>query len=347
MIKNFSKTTRVTQNIRNMSGFQPRDLIREVKCRPPIFNREIIAPPRRDHVRRLWLEVAENLTPAEDWEQYTDVEKDARVDELQLKWKHLKNHFHRELKLIDAGEAHKKRKYIYFDDMEFMRPFVGYTLAPLRFDKHPNQSIDSVDESMQADNAENNSDIDMEALLKTGGIIEEVEETEETEETVAETSIQRPKRNIKPTPKSIQKPIQKPSSTPKVQKQVVLKKSTPSASKGSSTPVGNNASFKIRDGDISFTLSLVPTLRKLGDSKKLRAKIEILKVLHKFAGTAEQSHYLNRSTAQNNNSTKNEENDEDSDMQEDHLEEFEDGGGGVNVKNEDNDPLNGNKTWWT
>lgn len=61
-----------------MSGFQPRDLIREIKCRPGIYDKDALESPSRNKRRLLWLEVAENLTPAEDWEQYTDVEKDAR-----------------------------------------------------------------------------------------------------------------------------------------------------------------------------------------------------------------------------------------------------------------------------
>lgn len=79
MAENFQES--VVHNFKTlgkMSGFHPRDLIKEVKCRPAIFNRELLEQPRREHKHHLWLEVAGNLTPAEDWNQYSEVEKDAR-----------------------------------------------------------------------------------------------------------------------------------------------------------------------------------------------------------------------------------------------------------------------------
>lgn len=67
-----------------MSGFHPRDLIKEVKMRPGIYNKDLLEHPRRDHKHQLWLEVAEHLTPAEDWDSYTDVEKEARSKKVKL-----------------------------------------------------------------------------------------------------------------------------------------------------------------------------------------------------------------------------------------------------------------------
>lgn len=61
-----------------MSGVKPLDLIKEIKIRPGIYNRDALEQPRREHKHQLWMEVAERLTPADDWESYTDVEKEAR-----------------------------------------------------------------------------------------------------------------------------------------------------------------------------------------------------------------------------------------------------------------------------
>lgn len=61
-----------------MSGFHPKDLINEVKIRPGIYNKDELVHPKRDHKHQLWMEVAERLTPPDDWESYTDVEKEAR-----------------------------------------------------------------------------------------------------------------------------------------------------------------------------------------------------------------------------------------------------------------------------
>ncbi|XP_023295890.2 uncharacterized protein LOC111678704 [Lucilia cuprina] len=345
-----------------MSGVKPKDLIHEIKIRPGIYNRDVLEHPRREHKHQLWLEVAERLTPAEDWESYTDVEKEARMDEIAGKWKHIRANFYREIKLIEAGEANKKRKYLYFDDMEFMRPFVGYKLPPMKRDKKSNDSLDDIEEFEN-----NDSDMDLETLLKTTTKEHDDEEEElQQEEDVEElnTSVgtrTRSKRIIKPTLKAKQN---KPTTTAttsspvggkRVQKESiiknfdVLKKSNVSAS---------NPSFKIRDGDISFCLSLVPTLRKLGDSRKLRAKIEILKVLHRYVEHIEKRNLINRSNANSSNHNNSSKNPADliEEMADDDHSDHEYGESSVNVKRERGDPLNGGenaggggntKTWWT
>lgn len=71
-----------------MSGFHPKDLIKEVKCRPGLYNKDLLEHPRREHKHQLWLEVGEKLTPKEDWKSYSDIEKDARGKLDRLKHVH-------------------------------------------------------------------------------------------------------------------------------------------------------------------------------------------------------------------------------------------------------------------
>lgn len=234
------------------------------------------------------------------------------------------------MKLIDAGEAHKKRKYVYFDDMSFMRPFVGFNMPPLRSDKESHKSIETVDDSKYVDNANTNSG----------------EEDAESNISPVEVPILRPRRNIKTPPKAIPKQSPRSLKSSKNQRDD-FKKQTSASSKHIATTTAN-PSLKIRDGDITFCLSLVPTLRKINESKKLRAKIEILKVIHKYTVLVENSRYLNRSAEQSHNKNSLEvNNDGETNMPEDHLEDNEEVEP-VNVKTETHDPLNGNnKTWWT
>lgn len=284
------------------------------------------------------------------------------MDEITTKWKHLRDHFYREIKLQEAGEAHKKRKYVYFDDMEFMRPFVGYKLTA-----NKNNSIEDAN-----DYVDNDTEIDMDAFLKSTDNIEAGTATEtaaESPDTKSDlhTSLQlgaggRPRRVVKPTPKALQnKPSTSSSSnttsvTTRSQKEAVIKNFNVLKKSGTSNATANSAnpSFKIRDGDISFCLSLVPTLRKLGDGRKLRAKIDILKVLHRYVDHIERRNAISMQHA-NNSTGQIIENDDD--MAEDHLEEYEEA---VNVKHEEHDdPLNGGagggagsasgntKAWWT
>lgn len=318
-----------------MSGFHPTDLIRLVKARPPLYNRDLQEHPRRDHKHRLWLEVAENLTPPEDWIEYSDVEKDATsnysgklyinklknsfffiflVDQIQAKWKHLKDHFHRELKLIDAGDAHRKRRYVYFKEMEFMRPFVGYKQhLPSNNKRVKMESVNFMEQTSECHDA----DMEMYSFIKTNDE-EEEEETEPTTKHSRTRTKSAQKHFSTPIGKRLEKGVKKPAA----------KRTISDAS-------------KLRDPDVTFCLSLIPNLRKLSDTKKLIAKMEILQVLIQFVDHNQNS-YFNRS--------KNIENEVDPDMQDDHLDNMD--GEGVYVKNEAyNEQLvgdNGNtKTWWT
>ncbi|XP_075156652.1 uncharacterized protein LOC142229939 [Haematobia irritans] len=338
-----------------MSGFNSKDLIREVKCRPGIYNRDLLEHPKREHKHQLWLEVGEKLTPQEDWDSYTDIEKDARVDEIQAKWKHIRDHFYRELKLVNSADANKKRKYVYFEEMEFMKPYVGYKLTGAN--KAKTESVDG-DNMSQYYMEENDTDEVMEELLKSTDSIEEDRHSPDLR--------RNPKRNVKPTPKAVvlQKtpPTTTPSAPPKFRKTPkdviknfdVLKKtnvhpaSSTTASSSATSGPGPVPSFKIRDGDISFCLSLVPTFRKLGDSAKLRAKIEMLKILHKYVESAERTKSGPMAITRATNAETNQMTD-DNDMPEDHLEELDET---INVKHEENDdPLHGSsgntKAWWT
>lgn len=239
------------------------------------------------------------------------------------------------MKLIDAGEAHKKRKYVYFDDMSFMRPFVGFNLPPLKLEEVSQKSIDTTEDD---DNVNTVTDVDMDALLQSS---DSVEEDEKTNVTPVEIPNLRPRRNIKPPPNTIEKKSPTALKSTSKNHRDVLKKTTSASSKYSPANTGHS-NFKVRDGDITFSLSLVPTLRKMNDSKKLRAKIEILKVLHKY------TELVMAEQRQKKSSQKKVENNSESNIQEDNLEYLEENDDDVSVKNEEHDPLNGTtKTWWT
>lgn len=61
-----------------LSNSNPRDLIREVKCRPGLYDKDKLEQPRKEHKQQLWLEVAESLTAPEVWESYKEDDKEAK-----------------------------------------------------------------------------------------------------------------------------------------------------------------------------------------------------------------------------------------------------------------------------
>lgn len=210
------------------------------------------------------------------------------MDEVQHKWKHLRNHFLREVKLVRAGKQHTKRKYIYYHDMEFMTPYVG--IKPGRPRVKYNDSDDS----------DNSSSSPKELTKEQKLVINKFDGLKKISEKV---------RPLNPT-----------SSTTITQ----VKNPIPSIS--------------MRDGDISFCLSLVPTMRKLEETKKLKAKIDILTILHKYVDADPP---VKRAKVASNHSRTNHSNE-----REEHLFELE---YASNIKQDatNDTDKNAENVWWT
>ncbi|XP_073829200.1 uncharacterized protein [Musca autumnalis] len=310
---------------KHLSDSDPRDLIREIKCRPGLYDKDKLEQPKRENKQQLWMEVAENLIPNEIWECYDEQEKEMRVNEIQIKWKHLRNHFLREVKLIKSGKAHTKRKYKYYDDMEFMCPFVGvkqYT------HKSKEKSGDTTTDGSDEDDVDN----DVNQSLNSS---EEVHEKTQ--------DIQSPRRSIRvPLKKqAARESISPPGELTKEQKQVInnfdnLKKISQKI-RPSNAPMTlkNPLPASMRDGDISFCLSLVPTMRKLDESKRLKAKIDILTVLQGYIDETTLPAKKKKHSANGNGTNKNRE-----EQNSEHI--FE-----VDVKNENSSDRNMDNIWWT
>ncbi|XP_075155244.1 uncharacterized protein LOC142228633 [Haematobia irritans] len=264
-----------------LADSNPRDLIREIKRRPGLYNKEKLEQPRREHKMQLWMEVAESLTNSDLWDSFTEEEKGAKVDEVQHKWKHLRNHFLREVKLIRSGQAHTKRKYIYYNDMEFMTPFVGLKLSGKL--RRSNRSTDSMDDDDYSDNDHNKTNDETNIEYEPQKIprrVNKVEGRKLPQYTPSPKELTKEQKlviNKFDGLKRISEKIRRPPSVPTVTQ---VKKPLPSIS--------------MRDGDVSFCLSLVPTMRKLDESQRLKAKIEILTILHKFVEPENRSRVLKR-----------------------------------------------------
>lgn len=65
-------------NKKFLSDVDSRDLIKEIRNRPGLYDGSKLEPPRKEHRLQLWQEVGERLTDTDVWEGYTDVEREAR-----------------------------------------------------------------------------------------------------------------------------------------------------------------------------------------------------------------------------------------------------------------------------
>ncbi|CAG9773364.1 unnamed protein product [Ceutorhynchus assimilis] len=78
----------------------------------------------RDKKTNAWQEICKEMFP--DWEELDQDEKREKGPEVQKKWKNLKDRFQKEVrreKAVRSGSAaSKKKKYVYYDIMQFLLP---------------------------------------------------------------------------------------------------------------------------------------------------------------------------------------------------------------------------------
>ncbi|KAG8324091.1 hypothetical protein J6590_100455 [Homalodisca vitripennis] len=98
----------------------------EVEKRPALYNKQLKEYSDRNIKEKLWTEVCGKVI--ENWNDLTSKEKKHKGTDVQKKWKNLKDCFLREIaaqrKTTSGQGATKRRKYIHFDALLFLVPFV-------------------------------------------------------------------------------------------------------------------------------------------------------------------------------------------------------------------------------
>ncbi|XP_046401822.1 uncharacterized protein LOC124167827 [Ischnura elegans] len=93
-------------------------LIAEVKARPVIWNSSLEEYNDRTKKYQAWQEVIKACTAG--WETLSPFIRQEKAKEIQKRWKNVRDHYVRELKMMSGGVVRKKRKYIYFDRLSFL-----------------------------------------------------------------------------------------------------------------------------------------------------------------------------------------------------------------------------------
>ncbi|CAG9839973.1 unnamed protein product [Diabrotica balteata] len=107
------------------------DIIKEVEKHPIIYDFKYLPPCDQlisEKKKKTWEIIAENLH-GKRWEIAGEVERENIAKEIQFKWKNVKDNFMKTLRKEKEDEdngilATKKKKYIYYDLLSFLRPFV-------------------------------------------------------------------------------------------------------------------------------------------------------------------------------------------------------------------------------
>ncbi|XP_035454784.2 uncharacterized protein LOC118279252 [Spodoptera frugiperda] len=100
-------------------------LIKTVKERPCLYARDSSKYGDASYKKVMWEEVASILF-SDVWEKYNDDEKAEKAELAQRRWRNLRACFRRELnRQMDPkwiyGVSYKRRKYIYYNDLLFLR----------------------------------------------------------------------------------------------------------------------------------------------------------------------------------------------------------------------------------
>ncbi|XP_014245509.1 uncharacterized protein LOC106664354 [Cimex lectularius] len=98
--------------------FDTEKFIAEVELRPAIYDFKSREYGNRECKLRAWDEIGREMYSG--WDDKSFHEKNTLVKELQIKWKSIRDHFMRQLKQNVNGDAPKKKKYVYFDQLLFL-----------------------------------------------------------------------------------------------------------------------------------------------------------------------------------------------------------------------------------
>ncbi|KAK2705988.1 hypothetical protein QYM36_016120 [Artemia franciscana] len=127
--------------------FSIDNMISEVSKRPALWNKHHIDNSNKGVREELWREICSALFP--NWEYFDLREKLSRGEQVQKKWRNLKDCFRREIKQQMSsmyGSGNKlKRKYVHFDQLSFLLPVIDDKFANESFDS-PSPSIHERDE---------------------------------------------------------------------------------------------------------------------------------------------------------------------------------------------------------
>ncbi|XP_076039231.1 uncharacterized protein LOC143024318 [Oratosquilla oratoria] len=102
------------------------NLIDTVESRPALYDASLKEYADRHEKTRLWNEVCEVMIP--NWADFTTEERTIKCKEVRQRWQNLRTCFKRELNEQKKDKlrhsAKKRRKYIYFNQLLFLLPFL-------------------------------------------------------------------------------------------------------------------------------------------------------------------------------------------------------------------------------
>ncbi|XP_041987014.1 uncharacterized protein LOC121738833 [Aricia agestis] len=237
-----------------LPGINALSVIQAVKKRFPLYDSSKKEYHDRQLKKRLWKGVCKEVYTPAVWNSLTRVSKLKCEKEVFKRWGSLRNCFRRQLiedKLqATGGLTKRKRRYIYFDELQFLRPFCELEKKPSNSTKESKKKKNkSHDEDY--DSSEN-SDFDSNYMFDSD---------DDTKEEDGDTTTIKEERE-EDTSKSYTVEIDNLSHV--------------------NENFGRDKRHGPEDDDDLFLRSLAPVLREIRGDQKLVLRMEIMKLIIEF-----------------------------------------------------------------
>ncbi|XP_056636945.1 uncharacterized protein LOC130445375 isoform X2 [Diorhabda sublineata] len=260
------------------------DLIQEVEKYPLLYDNKY---PNHTQLtsemkKKTWEIIAEKLYGQQRWESCNEVEREAIAKEIQFKWKNLKDNFMRILKKEkddeDNGIVLKRKKYIYYDLLSFLKPFAPF--AKKNADVKEEMELGGKNASNIIYINETKDELEEETLLQMSSpppITPKPVKIPPSMNSMPSFGTLQPVQLIQLQPNNLAQNVTKDDgaeSTNQKLAQVLEQMAHAQDEEKTDDPMGNK----------KFLMSLVPFMRKLPDDVNLEVRLQLMSVLQSYVG---------------------------------------------------------------
>ncbi|KAF6203909.1 hypothetical protein GE061_002247 [Apolygus lucorum] len=234
--------------------FDTERFIGEIQRRPAIYDVRSKVYSNRVAKLKYWHEVGKEMYKG--WDALDQMERRTLVKELQIKWKSIRDHFMRQLKQNMNGEGPKKKKYVHFDQLQFLTANLGV--------KRPRHSFKPPKHEPEEEYMELTPELPEERHFSFMTSVERPD-YDEHEVPVAAALLPQQPEDLSYHPKDLSYHHRKELSYHKELE-------------------GD------RMGNKMFLLSLLPIMERLPDHSNIRARLQLMEVLQTFVAHEDLTH---------------------------------------------------------
>ncbi|XP_015179487.1 PREDICTED: uncharacterized protein LOC107068011 isoform X2 [Polistes dominula] len=262
--------------------FDTEKFIEEIEKRPAIYDVNRCEYNDRNAKMRAWEEVCQVMVP--NWWRLSDEERNIEEKSLRGKWRNIRDYFMKEFKLQLQKSLkpdlvrRKRKKYMYYDQLLFLMPIV---MDKLRVTSTAASNVFPNTVQNQIKSEESEGEVDNPVIEESDVPLAHAVPSLTTEREYVQTN-----ESFKMSPSAFPDTVRNQIKTEESEGEgdnlvieesdVPLAHSVPSLTTGRE---GQRVTIDEEDYDKMFLLSLLPTMRRIPEEKKLDVQIQIQQVL--------------------------------------------------------------------